>query len=139
MDELVPLQGAGGHLLPVPEDPDLGAALLPHPLDRLPALPQHAAHLPPGRQHPAAHDAGHLFLLLSLPRLVAPDPVPHHPLPHPHGRGRRIRPGYDEHGLVPHGGVLHVEVARGAEVSGTAGGAEEAERDAGALRRRGWV
>lgn len=133
MDKLVHRRSPGRELIPVPEHPDLRAALLPHPLHRLPSLPQHAPDLPARRQHPAAHHAGHLPLLLPG-GLVAPDPVPHDPLPRPHGHGGGVRPGDGEHGLVADGGLVHVEVPRRpAERGRAAGGAEDAERGGEAL------
>lgn len=111
MDKLIPRRRPWGQLLPIPEHPDLGATLLPHPLYRLPALPQDASHLPASGQHPAAHGARHLPLLLfPSHRLVPLDSVAHHVLPCPDRRGGGIRPGDDEHGLIPHGGMVDVEV-----------------------------
>jgi len=111
MNQLIPRRRKGGQLLSIPKHPDLGATLLPHPLYRLPSLPQDASHLPTGGQHPTANGARHLPLLLfPSHRLFALDSVAHYVLPRPDRRGGGVRPGDDEHGLIPHGGQVHVEV-----------------------------
>jgi len=105
MDQLIPRRRKGGQLLSIPKHPDLGATLLPHPLYRLPSLPQDASHLPTGGQHPTAHGARHLPLLLfPSHRLFALDSVAHHVLPRPDRRGGASGPEMTSTASSPTGG-----------------------------------